>query len=567
VALLIGAQGASVLVADGAPPLVYQRLRNVLPDGMVREVADPAEHEFDVRYAVDVDDASGKLRILRDEVVVDRALHVRGLCRKLRGHVEHQIALHARTAQFAHAGVVGWRGRAVLIVGDSNAGKSTLVAELVRLGATYYSDEYAVIDDEGLVHPYARRIGPLHDFRPTEPLSPIRPAVIVATTYDPEAVWAPEVQHGARAVLPLLDHLFTTHDDPGRALRLAAVLAPTVVTLQGPRPEAVDVAPLLLDFVERTISEEAGAPYPWRDPRADMVAGDPGWAPVRARVTIGRVRFRHLERPFYFAHAQAKALPDDIDLPLRDVELAAADLVEPDRVAYVYHHGYAGSTLFGRLLDSPGTCLAYIEPSVHSGRYDDPTMRKLLYRTFTENEVPLVKALPHEAVCARRHLDDHPGGRAIFLYAPVEDFLASVLAHGYRHEYVTKMAQWLDRDIKFDDPADAAVHCWERITAAALDVVADGRLRTVAADTFFADPAATMDATWDWFGFSPRDDWQETLEQVTSVHAKQGRPFAFTDRAVQQAEYAAAAAAWRAANGAVIERGRATIDTLARFSV
>src|SRR4051794_20574153 len=41
----------------------------------------------------------------------------------------------------------------------SHSGKTTLVAALVRAGATYYSDEYAVFDAQGSVHPYARPLG------------------------------------------------------------------------------------------------------------------------------------------------------------------------------------------------------------------------------------------------------------------------------------------------------------------------------------------------------------------------------------------------------------------------
>ena len=52
---------------------------------------------------------------------------------------------------FLHAGVVGWRGKAIIIPADSFKGKSTLVAELVRNGATYFSDEFAVVDANGLV--------------------------------------------------------------------------------------------------------------------------------------------------------------------------------------------------------------------------------------------------------------------------------------------------------------------------------------------------------------------------------------------------------------------------------
>ena len=55
-----------------------------------------------------------------------------------------------------HGGVVGHAGRVILLPGSTGAGKSTLVAELVRQGATYFSDEYALIDKAGRAHPYPR---------------------------------------------------------------------------------------------------------------------------------------------------------------------------------------------------------------------------------------------------------------------------------------------------------------------------------------------------------------------------------------------------------------------------
>src|ERR1700743_2440966 len=55
-----------------------------------------------------------------------------------------------------HAGTVLLGERALLLPGITHAGKSSLVAELLRRGATYFSDEYALIDSEGLVHPYPR---------------------------------------------------------------------------------------------------------------------------------------------------------------------------------------------------------------------------------------------------------------------------------------------------------------------------------------------------------------------------------------------------------------------------
>ena len=55
-----------------------------------------------------------------------------------------------------HAGAVQWGERVLLLPGASHDGKSTLVAELLRRGATYFSDEYALLDRNGCVHPYPR---------------------------------------------------------------------------------------------------------------------------------------------------------------------------------------------------------------------------------------------------------------------------------------------------------------------------------------------------------------------------------------------------------------------------
>jgi uridine kinase len=41
----------------------------------------------------------------------------------------------------------------IAIPGRSFSGKTSLVTALVRAGAVYYSDEFAVIDRDGLVRP------------------------------------------------------------------------------------------------------------------------------------------------------------------------------------------------------------------------------------------------------------------------------------------------------------------------------------------------------------------------------------------------------------------------------
>lgn len=75
-------------------------------------------------------------------------------------HLIHQIdesIVHKLTAfRAVHAGAVQLRDQVLLLPGRTHSGKSSMVAELLRRGATYLSDEYALIDAEGQAHPYPR---------------------------------------------------------------------------------------------------------------------------------------------------------------------------------------------------------------------------------------------------------------------------------------------------------------------------------------------------------------------------------------------------------------------------
>lgn len=74
----------------------------------------------------------------------------------LEGEVRLHVAAEAPAHVFIHAGVVEVDGGAILLPGRTMTGKSTLVAALLRAGARYLSDEYAVLDDAGRVLGYPR---------------------------------------------------------------------------------------------------------------------------------------------------------------------------------------------------------------------------------------------------------------------------------------------------------------------------------------------------------------------------------------------------------------------------
>jgi hypothetical protein len=173
------------------------------------------------------------------------------------GLLRFEVARRATLWTFIHAGVVGWRGRAIVIPGFSFAGKSTLVEALVRAGATYYSDEFAVCDHRGLVYPFAqpltiresggrnRRVT-AGELGITSDSPPLPIGTIVSTQYVPGAVWRPLCGSPAEGVLALLPHTLRAQQAPARVMRLLARVAETAVTLTGLRGEAEDTAADLL---------------------------------------------------------------------------------------------------------------------------------------------------------------------------------------------------------------------------------------------------------------------------------------------------------------------------------
>ena len=167
------------------------------------------------------------------------------------------LAEHAPHHVFVHAGVVGHRGKAILLPGATFTGKTTLVAELVRAGATYYSDEYAVLDADGLVHPYARplsirdggraatdhRVESLGGSAGAEPL-PV--GLVAVTQYRPGSEWQPRPLSPGEAVLALLANTIPAQERPAQSLAAIRRAVEGSIALEGERDEAAAVAADLL---------------------------------------------------------------------------------------------------------------------------------------------------------------------------------------------------------------------------------------------------------------------------------------------------------------------------------
>jgi hypothetical protein len=164
-------------------------------------------------------------------------------------HVHGSLGLNAPEHIFIEAGVVARDGRAILFPGPALCGKTTLVAALVRAGCLYYSDQYAVLDDQGRVHPYARPMSPPAAAVGEEPL-PV--GAVVTTSYRPGAEWRPRALSRGEGVLALLSNTVPAQhrtEEAMHAINRALEQSPAMIASE--RDEAEAVATPLLATLER----------------------------------------------------------------------------------------------------------------------------------------------------------------------------------------------------------------------------------------------------------------------------------------------------------------------------
>jgi len=229
------------------------RLEQHLPHGAVIDASGVADRTY--AAVLRATPAGPEYRLFADGRRIAESTDLRRVARSLGADSRHFVAIHARERIFIHAGVVACGAHAILIPGRSMSGKTTLVAELLRAGATYYSDEYAVLDAQGRVHPFAKplsirtvdgapqRLVPAADFGSRSGAEPLRVAGLLSTRYVPGTPWEPQPMTGGQVALTLLDNAVAAQPRFHEVRQvISAVVAGGVRAWRGDRGEARDVA-------------------------------------------------------------------------------------------------------------------------------------------------------------------------------------------------------------------------------------------------------------------------------------------------------------------------------------
>ncbi len=195
------------------------------------------------------------------------------ICRSLELDFHKGVGRNAEGRLFVHAGAVGWNGGGIVIPSRSRRGKTSLVEAMIRRGATYFTDDWAVFDAEGRLHPYAKPLMVRHpetgttnksveDIGGTIAKDPTPVQLVVLTKYLEGAAWKPRENSQAQAMMALFERAILARDKPEFALSVLQRVVERASVLKVTRGEADEAAEAILAFAETKIEnqDEAGSP-------------------------------------------------------------------------------------------------------------------------------------------------------------------------------------------------------------------------------------------------------------------------------------------------------------------
>jgi hypothetical protein len=238
-------------------PLALELVERILPVGSRIVRSHSPDVSFSLSIATGVGTGDAPHCLYRGTRLLQSSPDLEPLLQGVASRLRYAVAKHARSSVFVHAGVVGWQDRAILLPGPSMSGKSSLVAALLRAGAEYYSDEYAIIGARGLVHPCAKPLGlraPGEKSRPFTPEAlgarvgtrPLAVSLIVSTSYSPGTPFEPRARGPSHGLMILVANTVVIRQRPRFALDRLATVAGAATTLEGVRGDADEAAAWLL---------------------------------------------------------------------------------------------------------------------------------------------------------------------------------------------------------------------------------------------------------------------------------------------------------------------------------
>lgn len=242
--------------------IIESRLPEIFPKLFnLRANDDFSDHLIEIKQ-----EENEKFTIYKNHERVSLGSGFENLIKYCESHIRLTIAEYASKRVFLHAGVIGWKGKAIIFPATSFAGKTTLVAELIKQGAVYFSDEYAVLDSDALVHPFPKMLSlrgiidnysqldfPARSFGAKTATEPLPVGLILITKFDAlneAATLPPTILSPGAGFLETLAHAIPIRRNPVFTLNVLNKLVSRAIIAKTQRGEAKNFAGHLLKYLD-----------------------------------------------------------------------------------------------------------------------------------------------------------------------------------------------------------------------------------------------------------------------------------------------------------------------------
>lgn len=259
--LFIESYGVKIRVTSNAADGI-EDARKIIKDSLPKCFQEIEETEVEHDFLLVRNPSKNDSLYKNGESVLTR-INREGLITTLGSKIRLTMAEYAVRHVFVHAGVVSWKGKSLIVPGTSLSGKTTLTAELVKRGALYYSDDFAVFDSDGLVHPFAKPLSIRDggkDFTQIEYSveeiggiageEKIRPLMILITEFKPKAKWNPRVLSKGKGIMELLKHTIPMRRNPVFTLEVLNKIVNQAVMIKTRRNDVSESADKVIDYLE-----------------------------------------------------------------------------------------------------------------------------------------------------------------------------------------------------------------------------------------------------------------------------------------------------------------------------
>ncbi len=239
---------------------MFENVKKVLPFGWKEVVYDSQSFVFSFWKR---STSLRKDRLYRQNILFVEGTDDLGIAEIIKSQMRLVVGEFSKDFVFIHSSAVVWNGKAILFPATSFAGKTTIAKEFIKLGGLYLSDEFAVLDENGLICPFAKPLsirGEIDEFtqidkkveelggKSAEGKFPVK--LIIFTEYKNTAKFRLNKLTAGNGVLEILKHTLSTRQNPKFTLKVLNLTTKRAIIAKSKRGEASEFAKTVINYLE-----------------------------------------------------------------------------------------------------------------------------------------------------------------------------------------------------------------------------------------------------------------------------------------------------------------------------